>query len=84
MNGDFRRRALADRGIERRAVKLFWQRAEGYREQNVLAAKIILASRASIESFGGYYGGLVQWARLTLRREAARLNRLRSRQAVAA
>jgi len=79
-----RRQQAGNRAQERRAVRLFWERAEHYREQNLIAANIITASPESIEMFGGRFSGLVRWARLTLRREAARLNRLRSRQAVAA
>lgn len=77
------KRSHSERGIERRQVKLFWQRAEQYREQNLLAARIITATDQSIESFGGRYGGLVQWARMTLRREETRLNRMRARQVAA-
>lgn len=81
MNRFATRHLQGARAQERRAVTLFWERAEHYREQNIDAAKIILATPASIEFFGGRHSGLVQWARLTLRREQARLNRLHDRRA---
>jgi hypothetical protein len=77
------RRQAGTRAAERKAVRLYWARAERYREQNVEAANIILATPASIEFFGGQYSGLVRWSRLTLRRESARLNRLQARQVAA-
>lgn len=58
----------------RPAVRLFSERAERYREQNLAAAHILVAN---VEVFGGPRAGLILWARLTLRREQARLNRLR-------
>ena len=60
-------------------VRLFHERAEGHRERNLISAKLILSTPASF----GRFGGLFQWARRLLRREQARLNRLRARQVAA-
>ena len=53
----------AARAAEHRAVKLFWQRAERYAQENISAARIIL-SRAG--EFGGPRSGLCQWAAMLL------------------
>ena len=63
-------------GTQRRFVRLL----PGHREQNLEAAQIIVSAAAC---FGGRFSGLVQWSRVTLRREQARLNRLRARQVAA-
>jgi len=69
-----------DSANRRRAVKLFREEAEGHREQNLQAAKIIVSASAS---FGGRFSGLVQWSRWLLRRERARLDRMRARRVAA-
>ena len=55
------------RANERRGVKLFWERAARYAEQNLEAATIILSEA---ERYGGRESGLLHWAQLTVDKAA--------------
>jgi hypothetical protein len=62
----------AQRASDQRAISAFWSRAEKHRGEQLIAAKAILETPASIAQNGGEGAAVVAWARLTLRNDAER------------
>lgn len=62
----------AQRAGDRRAVAGFWTRAERHRGEQLVAARAILETPASIARNGGEGSAVVTWARLALLHDAER------------